>query len=352
MSASFLRKLLVDFASLSASTPAPYLPLDYEPIKVDSEKHVHLVIVGFGRMGRALLLQAIRLCHYANGLTTKITIFDENMDLLRDAFLSNYPETNNIDDIDLCFVQGRIEAPDSRKMLQNAAADPETLLTVAICISEPDDALLTGINLPPSLHTRRIPFFIRQETVVGFSELIKEQAASRRKYQHFFFFGTVEESVDLMEVQDKMAQAYHQHYVEQRKQDEEPFDQTAPENQSWEDLTHQYRHTNKSLADMIPLKLRAIGATVTEPSAGSPHGLTKKEIEILARIEHNRWAADRQLQGWRYGPNKDEQQRVSPYLVPYDQLTDNIQEYDRITARKIPSLLKEHLNVIISKGTN
>lgn len=53
-----------------------YLPLDYRPIRVcqnaggeyiaNSSDYVHLVIVGFNHMGRSLLLEALRICHYAN----------------------------------------------------------------------------------------------------------------------------------------------------------------------------------------------------------------------------------------------------------------------------------------------
>jgi len=115
-------------------------------------------------------------------------------------------------------------------------------------------------------------------------------------------------------------------------------------------LSEEVRRTNRNLADMIPLKLRAVGCGA-EPGSlkESSYTLTDIDVEALARIEHNRWAADRLLAGWEPGPEKDKDLRISPYLVPYDELKDDIQEYDRIPAREIPELLAKYLNVQLVK---
>lgn len=60
--------------------------------------------------------------------------------------------------------------------------------------------------------------------------------------------------------------------------------------------------------------------------------------EILALTEriaanvHDVWAQGRISEGWTYGPVKDAQRKVTPLLVPYDQLPESEKDYDRNTA--------------------
>ena len=54
--------------------------------------------------------------------------------------------------------------------------------------------------------------------------------------------------------------------------------------------------------------------------------------ERLAENAHDLWAAQRIAQGWRFGPHRDDVQKLHPCLVPYADLPDSEREYDRITA--------------------
>jgi hypothetical protein len=54
--------------------------------------------------------------------------------------------------------------------------------------------------------------------------------------------------------------------------------------------------------------------------------------EYLAENTHDIWAAQRLAQGWRYGPQRDDVQKLHPDLVPYAELPDGEKQYDRSTA--------------------
>jgi class 3 adenylate cyclase len=54
--------------------------------------------------------------------------------------------------------------------------------------------------------------------------------------------------------------------------------------------------------------------------------------EILAENVHDMWAGQRIVEGWVYGPERDDQSRTHPCLVRYDQLPESEKEYDRETA--------------------
>lgn len=65
--------------------------------------------------------------------------------------------------------------------------------------------------------------------------------------------------------------------------------------------------------------------------------------ETLAENVHDVWAQGRIGEGWQYGEQKDAGQKVTPLLVPYDELPASEQEYDRNTAM-------ETLKTIIKLG--
>ncbi len=65
--------------------------------------------------------------------------------------------------------------------------------------------------------------------------------------------------------------------------------------------------------------------------------------ELLAENAHEHWARQRLADGWRYGPTRDDVNKLHPCLVPYDELPDKEKVYDRQTAM-------ETLKAIIALG--
>lgn len=54
--------------------------------------------------------------------------------------------------------------------------------------------------------------------------------------------------------------------------------------------------------------------------------------EQIAENVHENWAAARIAEGWRYGPRRDDDKKVTPCLVPYCELPEVEKDYDRNTA--------------------
>ncbi len=54
--------------------------------------------------------------------------------------------------------------------------------------------------------------------------------------------------------------------------------------------------------------------------------------ERLAENTHEHWAARRIAEGWAYGPQRDDVKKRHPDLVPYADLPESEQDYDRVTA--------------------
>jgi RyR domain len=54
--------------------------------------------------------------------------------------------------------------------------------------------------------------------------------------------------------------------------------------------------------------------------------------ERLAENAHELWAKQRIADGWKWGPQRDDQSKTHPGLVPYSDLPDGEKNYDRIVA--------------------
>jgi tetratricopeptide (TPR) repeat protein len=60
----------------------------------------------------------------------------------------------------------------------------------------------------------------------------------------------------------------------------------------------------------------------------------REAIERVAEQVHEMWAHKRFAEGWTYGPERDDQKKQHPDLVPYAELTEGEKDFDRASARE------------------
>ena len=97
----------------------------------------------------------------------------------------------------------------------------------------------------------------------------------------------------------------------------------------WEALSDDFKESNDSRVDDIPAKLVELGYALARGRYGEAvERFTDAEIEMLAKLEHERFEAERRMSGWVLGP-KDKDRRISPYLVPWFQLAETVRDVDR-----------------------
>jgi hypothetical protein len=111
---------------------------------------------------------------------------------------------------------------------------------------------------------------------------------------------------------------------------------------NFSDLPDSLKYSNLRQARSMPEKLEMMGYEM-QPIGSEGEIISQipeEYIEAVARFEHGEWVQERLRSGWIYGNNKDVDKKISPYLVPYDELSDDIKERDRETIRNIPILLE------------
>jgi hypothetical protein len=135
-----------------------------------------------------------------------------------------------------------------------------------------------------------------------------------------------------------MARAIHNKYRAGKKRVSSTDD---PACAPWEQLPDYLKESNLQQADDIFNKLRRIGCTVVKPIGRKVVKMTftKDEIEAMAEMEHARWNIERLLDRWKRGKNRDAVNKISPYLVAWAKLPEEIKEWDRQAVRNVPQLL-------------
>lgn len=91
--------------------------------------------------------------------------------------------------------------------------------------------------------------------------------------------------------------------------------------------------TSKNMMDYIPKSIDLSDVELTED--------LNDLREAIAENAHEIWAENRQMEGWSYGPQRDDYLKQTPDMVPYSQLPESEKEYDREMAMKIIKLLKK-----------
>lgn len=71
--------------------------------------------------------------------------------------------------------------------------------------------------------------------------------------------------------------------------------------------------------------------------------------EAIAENTHEVWAFERKKEGWSYGPERNDQLKQNPDMVPYSDLPESEKEYDRKTAFDALRLAKK-LGFNVSRG--
>jgi hypothetical protein len=160
------------------------------------------------------------------------------------------------------------------------------------------------------------------------------------------FFGAVAAASDPElignDLSERLARVLHDLYLRGRLAREarpEPNEQAL---RAWEDLPDRLRQANREQAEDISHKLRQMGLAIAPRYTAQPEArLSETELDALAQMEHRRWRRQRQAAGWRYAPHRDEDRKLHPALVDWNELPHNLRERNYDPIRDLPQILGE-----------
>ena len=113
----------------------------------------------------------------------------------------------------------------------------------------------------------------------------------------------------------------------------------------WDELDEYYKEGHRSQIRFLGERLQAydisIGLRPVRPNTTDAISeLYGPTLELLSEIEHERWMRDKMADGWRYG-KLDPELKLTPDMVPYDELEEESREFIRKSLRPLPIYLKE-----------
>lgn len=140
---------------------------------------------------------------------------------------------------------------------------------------------------------------------------------------------------------EPLAWAIHSEYLVHVKPDSNGH--LPPMAVPWDALPEEFRESNRDQAWEIRQKLQALNYRIAPKIMGVDHAVTAftdSQIELLARMEHDRWVEEKQRNGWIVGTPRDNEKKVHPDLIPWDYLDEIAKEKDRNAVRVIPKILE------------
>lgn len=334
---------IVPFTIEEQWSRAVALSLDREPITMQSDKTVHLVIFGMSSIAEQVAIQAAHVCHFPNyikqdhSLRTRITVVDGQaaekgqewiqkykhlfdnshyrfVDVQKHPAVTGtsvpmYKDRGDFVDVEWEFVSGTLYDSLVRTKISKWAVSPAQLLTIVFADSHTDRLLNDAQRLPEEVAKREIPVYVYMQHDEAYQQIQHTGSTS-----HLIPFGMVNRGYDVNIPLVKMAKnvkyiyecCYQDNIVnwDGHIRFSVDIDERKKE-QWWQEESALKRTSNICNAMTVGVKMRSMG--FSEEDWDKFYDLSQEDIEILAEVEHNRWSVEELILGWR--PCTDSEQR-------------------------------------------
>jgi len=308
----------------------------------------HLLVVGMGRLGESLVVQAARHRREAGaggGARLRISVVDREAHARVASLCARYPYLEAICDVTAHEMD--VGSPEFQTGDILVDANGRCDVTAAyVCL--PGDA--RSLSAALALHRRcrarghGIPIVARVSEGAGLATLLPDGAGTAGEFGDVHAFALLDETcrpeVLLQSVNETIAQAMHKDYLRHEMAKGHALG-SRPAMHPWRDLREDLREANRAQADHLADKLQAFGygiASLTDSDA-EQFRFSDEEAEGMARMEHERWCDERRAQGYSFGSERDDDRKTHPDLVPWEQLSDEAREKDRAMVRDLPAFL-------------
>lgn len=313
-----------------------------------------ILIVGLGKMGRSLAVQAARkrwLSQAANGPKPTIGLIDKEASTKLALLRLQYPQIEEACAFESWDLNKNAPEFERADFLFDGGGQIDVDV-IYLCFDDDVHVLVDALTLHRRVGPNDVPIVMRMRREGGLAALLKDEPGAGAP-SRLHVFGTLDKTCVLAALlggrREILARAIHEDYVRHQKA-AGATPGTNPSIVSWNDLAESLKESNRQQADHIETKLAVIGCGIealTDWRFASFEGLPDEvravfDVERLARMEHERWCEERRRQGWSLAPGpKSLKARTSPYLVPWEDLSEDMRDYDRNAVRGLPMFLAQ-----------
>jgi hypothetical protein len=307
----------------------------------------HLLVVGVGKLGESLIVQTVkkwRTLFPEGGEKICITLVDIKAESIKELLYLRYPQLEKA--CDLAALQMDVESSD----FQHADFLYESLekcgvTNIFICLDNDSLSLSTALKLLQQIKKLKVSVVARMAREAGLATLLRGEDQDDGSIAVIHTFGLLDRTCQPEEVlagtNELIAQAVHKDYLHrQKKKGETP--ETNPSMVKWEELPEELKESNRQQADHIGEKLKEMSCGII-PLTDWDEKLfefTDAELEIMAKMEHDRYIFEREQKTWKKGP-KNIQKKKTPSLIPWEDMSPEMKGESREPARNLPFYLAE-----------
>jgi len=318
----------------------------------NSEKKPHILVIGLGNVGESLVVEAVK--QWKNKLKDneslknkklKIAAIDkfayQKLELIetRHPFLQKY-----------CDVKGKqinIYSPEFYNIdFSEKNAEHNDVSGIYICLGDDSLGLKTALKLFYKMKEKKVPIVVVMTSNSGLANLLKkdedEQVQEKFEFIRAFGLWNMTCNRDLLNegLTERLARMYHAEYLkENQDKDPEVYKAVVP----WEKLAEYHREENRRRVDGLYRRLKKVGLAIKISNESEPEIIeyTDEETEKLARLEHERYCESKIKGGWKESVKRDYDNKKSPIIKDWYNITPEEREKNRISVKKEPRMLSE-----------
>jgi len=314
----------------------------------NQERAPHLLIVGLGNLGKQIIVHAARQwypLYEHDRRKLHISVVDPEARKKIDVLCQDYSLVKKTCEWDAFQVDINCPEFQQAKFLDSIKHHPD-LTYIYVCIEDETVGLSSALRLLEQTQSSDIPILVRMTEDTGLASLLKGSKGEMGGLARLHVFGLMERTCKPSLLNDgshaALARAIHEEYVctEARKGN---TPESNPSMVAWEQLSEEMKEMNRDQADDIGIKLNSIGCDILP---WSDYGADKfvfasGEVELMAKMEHERWCKLKMEQGWKYAAERDDKKKLHPCLVGWEdaRLLEEEKEKDRNTVKQIPVYL-------------
>ncbi len=328
----------------------------------ETDQRVHVLLVGLSSVGQAIVQQMARMGHYRSGLKPKITIVDSDVETKWSSLIFSLPAVEDWVVVEKIEINVDHITP---QMVDKWLEDIDPITMVYVCRkNEISNLRIARLLLDCQMQAQQQKDMTISDVVAldpPGGVVLSDFYIYGKHDGHFHVFslvgvdGNAESSAVtgglLTDIDDTRARSIHDAYraKDLARAEQNPGQQIHPNSRPWRDLPENIRDANRMVADHFEIKMRAIGCRLGMIDGTQEISLNEDQLEVLSIMEHSRWWADRALNGWRFGPERDDVQKIHPNMVPYDDLSEADKQKDRDSVTEMTKILRSE-GLVISRG--
>lgn len=339
-----------------------FCPDKYINVKTADDPQVHILVYGLTKAGEYLIIQAAHMYHFANLKKLKVTIVDNEIRNKIARFYLYYPRISEVLDIQLI---------DEHAFLTYETDHDLDDVSVCFITSEDDSECLDA-----ALKARQ--FFYKQKKRLVLPVIVALFPDKTTVYTLFKNVYAVAEfaNINLIKINDFCIKKYiiddHEvcdllaKHIDKDFMIKEGMSEKDVDNK-WNRYTDAEKDWNRYPARHFEIKLRAAGAMIVDVNNAQDvaeldlNSVDVRTKELLARMEHNRWIAEKLITGYVPGEYMEDKRlekeikrklKIHPALQPWKDLEQSEQDKDFYAFNNVKDILAKANKKIVPLVNN